>query len=106
MSITVKPFYINDETGEEFPYLEEIGSVECRDIVGILQHHLGNVYVSVYNSHKFGQFDIHMEPTDENLNKIKNIYEGYLNDFIYPELYKKDLHIRYEIISFTKDKFE
>ena len=106
MSITVKPFYIKDESGEEFPYLDEIGSVECSDIVGIIQKNLGNVYVSIYDSEKLGQFDIHIEPTNENLNKIKNIYEAYLNDFIYPELYKKDLHIRYEIICFTKEKLE
>jgi len=97
----VEPRFVNDITGEESPFYDEVGTDEFYIIVETLIKHLGpNIYccISKENPDYFTIYKI--EKSQKNIEIIKNIYELNTDEPvpIWPERCPST-HIKFNIIS-------
>ena len=63
--ITVRPIFVNDETGEESPFYDEVGTPEFYMITHTLQKHLGEGIAVCIDQVNTDLFVIYEYPTNE-----------------------------------------
>jgi hypothetical protein len=104
----VKPIFVNDVTGEESPFYDEVGTPEFYMITHTLQKHLGETIWSHISDDDPDLFVIHENAIHETLDEgydntadyqaiIESINELNTLNPIYKER-KPSTHIRFEII--------
>jgi len=96
--IRIKPIFVNDDTGEESPFYDEVGTPEFYMITDTLTKYIGDKIYSYIDDQNTDYFIIKYNHKDT-VKIIKNIYE--LNTLfpIYKEQ-KPSNHIKFKIINY------
>lgn len=98
MAITVRPIFVNDASGVEFPYVEEISSPDCDYIQYILQNNFDDAYIDCQESERLGVFIINVEDTEDNKKKVINIFELNTLNLSYIPAFQPSTHVRFDIV--------
>ena len=102
--LIVKPIFVNDVTGEEILFYEEVGTPEFYMVSHTLKKHLGELWICIdkenprlFTIEKFDDnFDNIIINTLENKEIIKKIYEV---NTLFPIWSEPSSHIRFEIMN-------
>ena len=102
--LIVKPIFVNDFTGEEILFYEEVGTPDFYMVSHILKKYLGESSICIdkenprlFTIEKINEkFERGIINTFENKEIIKKIYE---TNTLFPIWSKPSSHIRFEIIN-------